>query len=281
MIMQILALDDSFVRQNQYLGYGGICVSDEKVKSLVKAIIDVKKRHQIPRDVELKWSPERGHFLRTNFKGVRSDLYRDVINVLSEHNVRVIVSVHSLSECYGVRLHDWTTERAALWAAKQQLQFLAERFENNVLVDHDDNGIIISDRYGSRVGEEDLISDFNFTMIVGTAYSNFHRIILPPMMGDSKHLHLIQAADIVTGIVVATLGNSHFGIELFEDVAQLFVTNPTSEAIAYASSFSHAVMGYGLKLFPKAFSPEGITHLSSLDEKFIVTHNGLKQKYTS
>jgi len=266
--MRVLFLDDSLAKQERYLGYGGFCVDDRLIRELDEALDEVKERHGVPRRVELKWSPPPRHFLRTKFKGVRQDLYRDVIDTLATHQARVLCAVHSLSDCYGVQLYDWSVERTTLWAAKQQLQFLAERFEANDLEVYHEEGLIISDRYGDRGGEDDLIRDFSFTMIVGTGYSDFERIALPPLMADSQHFNLIQAADVVTGVIVSTLGGSHYGAELFEDVARLFVTDPHHGAAAFGCMFSVGVLGYGLKLFPRrrqALRPEVGTRRRALD----------------
>lgn len=274
--MRVLFLDDSYVRHNRYLGYGGFCIDGNAIRDLDQDIIEIKNHYRVPQQIELKWSPPKDHFLRRRFKGVRHELYKDIVNALAKHQARVLCAVHGLNDCFGVRIHGWSDERVSLWAVKQQLQFLAERFENNDLAAHAEQGIIISDRYGDRGDEGDLIQDFSFTMIVGTSYSPLRRIALPPLMADSKHTNLIQAADVITGIIVATLGGSKHGIALFEDVARLFITHPHHDAISFCSMFSPAVLGYGLKLFPSGFQPDGLCHLQELDHKYTVTNEGLK-----
>jgi hypothetical protein len=174
-----------------------------------------------------------------------------------------------------VKHHGWSDERASLWAAEQQMQFLAERFETNDLLVHDDQGLIISDRYGSRDGEEDLIENFSLAMIIGTSYNSFERIALAPLMADSHHSNLIQAADIIVGVIVAALGGSKYGTALFEDVARMCVYAPQHGSSAFSSMFSDAVLGYGLKLFPSAFEPKGLESLRELNEKYEVTEEGV------
>lgn len=273
--MRILFLDDSYVKQNGYLGYGGFCIAGELIRDLEDALAAVKAKHGVPRTVELKWSPPRDHFLRTKLKGTRHDLFADVLETLKGFNARVLCAVHALQECYGVKLHGWSTERAAIWAAKQQLRFLAERFETNDLEVFDEQGIVISDRYGNRDGEEDLIRNFSFDMILGTTYNELRRIALPPLTADSRHTALIQAADLITGIIVGTLGGSVHGTRLIEHVAKLFVYDPHHGSIDFASSYSHAVLGYGLKLFPRGFKPDGLRHLLALDKKLVVRKEGI------
>jgi hypothetical protein len=276
--MRVLFLDDSYVKRNSYLGYGGFCIAGDLIRDLDAALLKVKHKHGVPGRVELKWSPPPQHFLRTKFKGVRQELYWDIIETLARFNARVLCAVHGLDQCYGVRIHGWSTERASIWAAKQQLKFLAERFETNDLLVYDAHGLIISDRYGDRDGEEDLIKDFSFDMILGTEYNDLDRIALPPLMADSRHTNLIQAADLVTGVIVATLGGSKHGAALFEDVARLFAFHPHHGAVGFATMFSYAVLGYGLKLFPSAFSPPGLEHLKALDAKYIVTKEGVRER---
>lgn len=248
------------------------------LRELDSALTEVKSKHGVPRDVELKWSPAKDHFLRTSYSGVREDLYRDVLRTLAQLDARVLCAVHGLDECYGVRHHGWSDEHASLWAAKQQLSFLAERFETNDLLVHDDHGLIISDRYGNRDGEEDLIKNFSFAMIIGTSYNEFDRIALAPLMADSHLSNLIQAADIVTGVIVSALGGGKHGTALLEDVASMFVYDPHHGSSAFASMFSPAVLGYGLKLFPSELEPEGLWSLKELDKKYVVTEEGVRRR---
>jgi hypothetical protein len=79
----MLFLDDSFVRRTRFLGYGGYCVSGDVVRELDSALREVKSKHTVPGNVELKWSPAKDHFLRTKFTGIRENLYRDVLLALA------------------------------------------------------------------------------------------------------------------------------------------------------------------------------------------------------
>ena len=274
--MKILFLDDSYRKGKGYLGYGGYCLDGESVKPLASNLAELKRGYKIPKDVEIKWSPPKSHFLNTKFRGVRYDLYRDMLQLLGKHGARAICAVHSLNECYGKQLYNWKSEELLIWAAKEQFKFLAERFESIYLEGSSDCGIIISDEYGQRDKEDSLIQGFSSDMLFGTVYHRFQRICMIPLMSDSKYLPDLQFADVIIDIVVASLSESKYGLELFEDVAKLFITNPHKGSLSFGSVFSSAVMGYGLKLFPAEFKREKEKALfEDLNEKYLVTNEGL------
>jgi hypothetical protein len=83
---------------------------------------------------------------------------------------------------------------------------------------------------------------------------------------------------VVVGIVVSALSGSQYGIELFEDAAKMFLTNPHKKSKSWGSVFSSAILGYGLKLFPQKFQWEKRKIFEGLDAKYAVTDEGLKER---
>jgi hypothetical protein len=277
--MKLLFLDDSYQKESKYLGYGGFCIDQAEVRGLAEDVYKLKMFFKIPESVEIKWSPPKDHFLRTKFKGKREDLYRKAIHLLQKHKTRIMCAVHSLDECYPISLHNWKKKEAFLWAAKEQLTYLAERFESIYLEAANDNGLIISDEYGQKEGEESIICNFSTDMIVGTKYHQLQRICMIPLMSLSKYTPHLQLADVVIGTVVSSLSGSPYGKVLFEDIAKIFVTNPNKGATSFGSTFSYAVLGYGLKLFPKKFQRTNkLFEELGLDGKYLVTEKGLQIK---
>jgi hypothetical protein len=276
--MIILFIDDSYRSKDKYLGYGGFCVDEKYIRDLNQEVSQLKKSFKIPLSVELKWSPPPGHYLRKSFKGKRSDLYNAALDILETYDTKVICAVHAIKECYGYALHGWSLNRTALWAAKQQYMFIAERFEKPYLHHIDDYGLIISDKYESKDGEDSLIKDFSLNMVFGTEFCKFERIVLPPLMTISKYSAHIQLADIVIGIVISSLANSRYGIELFEKVSKLFMRNIREGSVEFISTFSSSILGYGLKVFPVSLNKRVYELFSELDKKYLVTREGLKRR---
>jgi hypothetical protein len=276
--MKVLFLDDSFQRRPNYLGYGGFSIDESGVRVLIEDILALKSEFNIPRWVNLKWSPGPKHFLRTKFTGNRRELNRRVINLLDKNNTTVICAVHDLNSCYGIRLHNWDFERTRLWATKQQFKFIAERFETPCLSVSGDSGLIIADHYSDVEGENSLIREATVDFERGTGFREFQKICLPPLTATPSDFSPLQVADITVGVIVASLARSRYGLELFEDVAKLFLRDPHENAISFSSLLSAAVLGFGLKLFPPDFRTRGRELFEGLDRKYIYTDEGLKLK---
>lgn len=276
--MKILFVDDCYREDEEYLGHGGFCVDEANLRTLANDFSKLKETYEIPDNVELKWSPPKRHYLRRNFEGSRQKLYRDAILLLHKYKVNIICAVHDLRECYGVKLHRWTIKRARLWVAKQQFRLLAERFERPYLQQSNDVGMIIADHYGDKKGETAIIEETNLAMIFGTRFQKFERICMLPLMARSKDCPFLQLADLIIGIVVCSLANSQYAISLFDDLALLFLKNPHKNASAFSSIYSASVLGFGLKLFPKNFRLVGTSLFGEIDDKYVYTDEGIKER---
>lgn len=276
--MKLLFLDDSLQRDKNYLGYGGFCIDGSEIVNITAGVTELKRRLRMPESVELKWSPDPRHYLRTTFKGSRKQLYRATIELLRDCGASVICAVHSLDDCYGKTLHGWDTRRTILWATRSQLKFVAERFEKPCLSTSDDKGLMISDQSGDRREESTLLEDVFNTLRGGTRFRRFERICMPPLMTDSQFCLPLQLADIVVGIIVSALAGSKYGVELFDDIALLFMKNPHERAVTFASTVSSSVLGYGLVLFPVSFRPRGLELFREIDSRYSYTPEGIMEK---
>jgi hypothetical protein len=275
--MKLLFLDDSYQRTSNYLGYGGFYIDSVSARQMNDDISRLKEDFKIPPNVEIKWSPPKDHFLQTGFKGVRHKVYREAIRILEKHGAKVMCAVHALNDCYPT-LNNWGAEKTRVWCAKAQLTYISERFQSLYLECCNDDGLIITDEYGAREGEESIISNFKADMIIGTEYHKLERICMIPLMLNSRHLAHLQLADVVIGIIVSALSGGKYGLELFDDVAKIFLTDPCKGSTAFVSVFSAAVLGYGLKLFPPKFQRAERKLFESLDDKYIVTNKGLVER---
>lgn len=274
--MKVLFLDDSFQKNKNYLGYGGFCVDESQIRTLIEDILTLKHDFEIPRWVILKWSPSPKHFLRTKFTGSRQKLNREVVNLLHKHNATIICAVHDLNECYGVRLYNWDFKHTRLWATKQQFKFISERFEAPYLLASGDSGLVIADHYSDIEGEISLIREATLDFEHGTRFRKFEKLCMPPLTAIPRYCSPLQIADIIVGVITASLSNSKYGLELLEEVSKLFLINPHEGATSFASTFSSAVLGFGLTLFPPGFRTKGIELFQELDRKYIYTSAGLE-----
>ncbi len=274
--MRILFLDDSYRSDERVLGYGGYCIDADVMRRVGDEVAALKKEYGVPQNAELKWAPPHGHFLRARFKGVRHDLYRDALRVLERNGARVMCAVHFLNECYGLSLHGWPVERAIRWAATNQLKFLAERFQRPCLESGDDCGLIIVDEFSSRAEGNALIDGFSLHMLLGTEYETLDRISGLPLITSSQRSPQMQLADVATGIVVAALAGSRFGLELFEPAARCFLYDPHARASSFGSTVSAAVIGVGLKIFPTGCRARVERLFTDLDRRYIVTKEGIR-----
>ena len=72
--MKILFIDDCYRKDETYLGHGGFCIDQAHLRTLSNDLSKLKETYKIPYNVELKWSPGKRHYLRTNFEGNRQKL---------------------------------------------------------------------------------------------------------------------------------------------------------------------------------------------------------------
>jgi len=271
--MRVLFLDDSYqsFNRNRYLGYGGFWLEADRIKELTRGILSLKDKHGIPPDVDLKWSPNPKHFLRTKFRGKRQNLYADAITLLNENEAKILCAVHHLDSCYGIRLYNWDFKRIRLWATKQQCKFIAERFETVCLSEDNQVGLIVVDHYSDIEGEVSLIKDIGIDFENGTEYCSFDGLCIAPLTATPQYCTPLQLADIVVGIIVSAITGNKYGLALFDDIAPMFVLNPQRDAISFASMFSAGVLGWGLKLFPSGFAATGWSLFHDLDQRYVYT----------
>lgn len=276
--MKILFLDDCFRRDKNYFGHGGFCIDEENVNNLCEDLLKLKRKFRIPYHIEMKWSPSRDHFLRTNFRGDRQQIYKELIGLLHKYDACIISAVHDLSDCLGIRNYNWDLNRAALWATKQQFKYISERYEKPFLESSNDYGIIIADKYSDHKGEISILKDIFEVVTFGTAYRRFNRICMNPLMAISDFCPPIQFSDTVIGIIVSALSNSRYGLNHFEDLMTLFLKKPHEGSLSFVSTLSFSILGYGLILFPQRFRSKGIELFKRLDEKYIYTNEGIREK---
>lgn len=281
--MKFLFIDDSRQKDRknenkEYLGYGGFCIDAIKVKSLSTDFYAIREKYNIPGNIELKWSPDKDHFLNKEFKEGRGNLFKEILLLLSKHDANILCAVHDINECHGIKLYDWEINQAILWATKEQFKYLVERFERPYLEENNDTGLIIADHYSNRKEESNLIKQSKFYINHGTEFQKFNKICLTPLTTSSKDSPFIQIADLIIGITVGSLANNTHALKLFDDISVLFLKNPYKGDIGFVSTISGSVIGFGLKLFPRNFIIRGIELFCQVDKKYVYTDKGIKER---
>jgi hypothetical protein len=276
--VRILFLDDSATKDSWHVGYGGFCIDADALPALTRDLQELKKRFALPAGVEIKWSPDKTHYLRTKFTGVRHELNKAVIELVGQHDARVICAVHALKECYGVALHGWNRNRATNWAVRQQVRFIAERYERPYLTSLSQEGLIICDEYDSKTEQHMAAQQFAFDMVFGTPYETFEHVAHLPLITLSKFSAPLQIADVVIGVVTSAVGGGRYGVALFDDVARHFLWNPHEGSSGFRSMVSAAVLGFGLKVFPASQDRRAHDLFKGLDARFIITDKGWRKR---
>lgn len=277
--MKVLFLDDSLQRKQNIIGFGGFVANGAALRRIGDELSAVKKAAGIPVEVELKWSPPSGHFLRTGFTGIREELYRAALSVLARNEAQVICVIHFLDECHGHKLHSWPIQKSVAWAIPEQMRYAAERFHSRCLAETDDWGIIICDEAAARDEDEDRIEEFLVDLELGTPFEQFNRIAMAPIPARSKFSPHLQLADLVTGIVTGAAAGGKHAKNLFNDVALLFLREPEERFLASLLSF--VTIGYGLKVFPTDCDKRVRQLFSRIDSEYVVTAQGITRNLRS
>jgi hypothetical protein len=274
--MKILFLDDSLQREKKIHGLGGFVVEADALRHMGDEFRALKTEAGIPTSVEIKWSPPPNHFLRTDFTGIREDLYRSAIRILARNHAEVVCAIHILGECYGITLHNWTLQRAVSWAKTDQFRFVMERFQRPCLTRDNSLGMVICDEAGSRDEDEDRLEEFELDFEVGTDFQQLDRIVSVPIPARSRFVPYLQLADVVVGVVSGAVAGGRYGRALFNDVGPLFLRCPLDHPNVVSSTPSGAVLGFGLKFFPTEQTENFRPLFQELDQTMIVTRRGIE-----
>jgi len=264
--MKLFFVDDSYRREG-ILGHGGFVIDALHAKMLMSDLTNLKKEFGIPHNVEVKWSPEPDHFLRTKFKGKREELYTQVIKLIYKYEAKIICAVHDLNECYGRKKHNWSLDTTIAWATAQQFKYLAERFEKPLLTQVGDIGIIIACEEKER--KNTILNSFNWLVKFGTEFRDLNNICLNPLLIASRYCSLLEIADIIIGVFVGSLVDNKYALQQFESLLEGLLKDPHEGAIAFGGLVSSSTLGFGLILFPASFKNKGRQLFGNIDKKYI------------
>ena len=203
--MEFFFLDDT--RQNSpyrngmgpLVAVGGIRISGTEVGALEKAIDSLCiQNYGFPPGEEFKWSPGRELWMWNNLvRSERTEFFLDVLELIeaAEGVVTVVIEDTNFARATDAETPEMDVTRMYLERASSQCR--ANPAE----------GLVITDRAGSRHAEEDKFLRGCLEILQSTiGYVRPDSIALNVVSTPSKFIRLIQAADLVTGCTVAAVG---------------------------------------------------------------------------
>jgi len=240
--MHILFIDDTEQSNKQYVGIGGVIFRDDSLSKIYALFKSKKELHNIPPNVEIKWSPPKDSWLGQNLKDEkRIAAYSDLLGLIPASDGKVIVAVmQSLGQ-------DQTTAQAK-WKC---IEFVTERYQFFLQGQTDRNGLIIADFPGNGKEDRELLEKYYQLLEEGTGYVKPKNIVMN-LLTTKSHLNpALQLADLTVGITTAMCtARQQYAMPYWEIVKRCFHTNLNGE-----------VMGCGLKIYPREIIEEKLAAL--------------------
>lgn len=210
------------------LSLGAVAFPEEQVARYADRAAEIYREHNAPADAELKWSPRKGSWFKSDAGAAcLTDLRQELLAAAKDCDCRAVVVAFDLG-------------RTSIQGTRAEQDVLKYLFERIVMMLGDDRGVVICDKPGGGHKAEDnwIAGTLDLTNF-GTNYVKADAVVLPILTAPSHHHPHLQLADLVAGSMTAAVAGIRFGLELVPHVKPLLHTN-TSGAIA----------GTGLKLFP-------------------------------
>jgi len=154
--------------------------------------------------------------MRENIKEeIRVNFYNELFEISSAYKATAIVVASDL-DC---NLADSSAENH-----NQDVTTMFLERANQLFNSFNRDGAVIIDKPGGGHKEErEFISNCLETLEKGTDYVKFDSIPLPVMTADSKHIRLLQLADVITSCSIARIaGENRYSPEIFELIKPLF-----------------------------------------------------------
>jgi hypothetical protein len=214
--MNFIFADDSARNNNTrkgmkpLIGLGGIHVSAEDLSDIEVEIDELCKNYNFPEGEEFKWSPSQDNYMYRNITGQnRFEFYKELFEISLKYNVIAII-VASDNDC-GFAVPSSSTHY------EDVTTMFLERADR-LFLSHQRSGIVIIDKPGGGPRQDkDFISTCLEILEKGTYFVNFNSIPLPVMTADSKHIRLLQLADVIIGCSLARLsGENKYSPAIFD-----------------------------------------------------------------
>ncbi|PTE22599.1 hypothetical protein C5F48_06055 [Cereibacter changlensis JA139] len=237
--MKFIFLDDSRqknpkrARMGPLVGVGGIIVDADALGSLESEIdLICTKSYRFPARAMFKWSPGSGDWFRSAIIGEeREAFYADVLLACKNHAARAVVAV-----C------DVTKTKANSSATDSEIDALIltlERFHTS-LSSSEPGFVVVAKPSGGTTSENKMLATCMEHKSIGTDYVKFSKLAQNPVVMQSAHSRVLQAADLVVSVTTAMVsGNTEYAEKIFPMVSRLFLRD-----------WRGLIGGTGLKVHP-------------------------------
>lgn len=214
------------------LALGGIHVPGENVGPLETNLEELCRSVGFPRDQQFKWSPGKKESFQKQLLGgeERLSFFGQVVDLAKKHDaVATVVAEDEQYRCARKESRDHSHDVTTLFLERAAHSFKAVRRR----------GVVVIAKPGTGGSEKKFLASCMDLLESGTNYVDLNRLALPVMTMPSRHVRILQLADVVASCTVARIsGESNFSPRIFECLKPLF------------RSESGRIGGVGLKLHP-------------------------------
>jgi hypothetical protein len=238
----------------QLISLGGIAFKAEQVKPFAEAFWAIYDAHNVPHNVELKWSPDgkTSWWAQPANKDLRTPVREAVLRAAIDHEgIAFVVS--------------WDMGESGFNGETPQelvLKFIFERVAM-MLENKKDLGVLIFDEPGgSPKNQNAWLEDTLALSNAGTEYVKAGRIVTPILTARSHHHPHLQAADLIVGSTTAAFVGKKYGQALMPLVKPILHTNSRGE-----------VGGAGVKLYPDSI--RNLLHWTLEETSYSIGNSGV------
>jgi hypothetical protein len=215
------------------IAIGGIHVPSEQVGPLERSIEDYCRSVGFPRDEQFKWSPGKKEAFQKNklLAEDRITFYEHLLSLAEQHGVTATIVIEDT---------DFNPARSSSASHEQDATSLfLERTDWSLAKARRDGVVVVASPSGGSKEEDKFLADCLDLLESGTEYMNLCRIALSVFTARSRHIRLLQLADIVASCTVARVsGETNYSPHTFDHIRRLF------------RSDGNRIGGVGLKIHP-------------------------------
>lgn len=190
-------------------------MSGGMAREIESALEQICKNAGFPRHEEFKWSPRRDTWMWSNLTGQdRERFFHSVLDTAADAGVDAHVVVEDTTCPRAIRSAP-DSESSAAWMFLERAHVCLER--TNV-----DGVIVIDTPSGARDDEARFVRNCYDILIAGTEYHQFSRFAINVVCGDSRHIRMLQLADLVTSCTTARIaGETRYSPAIFDRIVPL------------------------------------------------------------
>ena len=196
---------------------GGFCIDADRCQYLEGQLEDVCQSAGFSEGEEFKWSPRRDTWMHGSLLGdARTTFFLQVLNLLGSAGARAAVVVEDTRYQTATR-NASTHELDATHLFLERVDFALGGMHST--------GIVVADRPGGgRTDEDAFLVDCADTIQSGTDYVELGHVAMNVLTTPSRHVRLLQAADLITSGTLAHVGGEgRYSPKVFQAVRDMML----------------------------------------------------------